>query len=58
MLDPDRMERNEREQFLTLFYESYIIWLVEPFTRSTLPDSPIDLTSHPSYVILYIYIYT
>ena len=30
MLDPETMEATEKEEFLTLFYDSYISWLVVP----------------------------
>ena len=41
LLDPERMERAEKDSFLTLFYDHYVIWLLEPFFKDGPPDAPL-----------------
>ena len=38
LLDPDRFERQEKDNFLGVFYDHYIYWLLVPFAEEHEPD--------------------
>lgn len=45
MLDPERMDRVEKERFLALFYDHYVLWLIEPFAVEGTPvDAPLPIS--------------
>lgn len=44
LLDPDRLDKVEREKFLSLFYDYHISWLLLPFlSEIRLPDEPLNI---------------
>lgn len=46
LLDPDRIEKCDREKFISLFYDYYLSWILLPFTLPNHePDEPLDILS-------------
>jgi hypothetical protein len=47
LLDPDRIEKSDRERFISLFYDYYLPWILLPFTLSPHhePDEPLNILS-------------
>ena len=38
LIDPDRFDRQEKDNFLGLFYDHYVYWLMVPFAEEFAPD--------------------
>ena len=45
LLDPDRLDKREKEKCLSVFYDHYIHWLLEPFVEPHQPELPTDPSS-------------
>jgi protein phosphatase-4 regulatory subunit 3 len=40
LLDPERIDRRDKEKFLGVFYDYYMQWLLVPFVDPNVPDQP------------------